>query len=436
MEQLKEQAKEFSAALLDFIHDSPSEFHVVSNAEQRFIAAGFKKLDSGAPWNIKKGGKYFTTTNDSAFTAFIVGTGDLWTDGFRILEAHTDSPSIKIKPFPEMVVDEHYLKLNAEVYGSPIFNTWLDRPLTLAGRMSLRGDDPFHPRDVLVRFDRPLLYIPNLSIHHNKKVNEGIALNQQKDLIPLLATVDKTFTKEGYLLKLLAEQAGVAVEDILDVELSMSEYEKGCLLGANEEFISSTKLDNLSLVHAGLHALIDSPGGSVTKVFCCFDNEEVGNRTRQGGDSPMLSAVLERISAALGGDREAFLRAVHNSFMVSSDVSHALHPNVPDRTDPVVKAKINGGPLVKFSGMQKFTSDSNSSAVFRALCEDAGIPCQYYVNRSDSPGGSTAGPASITHLAMRSVDVGIPIFAMHSIRELAGVMDNYYVWKAFQRFFA
>ena len=427
--------KQFAGELIEFIHSSPSEFHVTENAVAVFRRHGFAVLDSADEWVLEPGGKYVTTTNGSAFVAFIVGSGDVAADGFRVIQAHTDSPSIKIKPRPEMVVADHYIKLNAEVYGSPIWNTWLDRPLTLAGRVTLRTTDPFHPRDALVRFDRPLLYIPNLSIHHNKEVNSGVELNQQKDLIPLLGVAESGFVKEGYLVGLLAERLGVDAGDILDCELSMSEFEAGCVMGVHEEFISSTKLDNLTLLHAGVRALAERSPGAATKVLCCVDNEEVGNRTRQGADSTMLASVLERIALSLDKDRAGFFRAMSNSFMVSADVSHALHPNVPERSDPIVGAKLNDGPVIKFSGAQKFTTDSNSGAVFRRICEEAGVPFQYYVNRSDAPGGSSAGPTSVSQAAMRSVDVGIPVFAMHSIRELCGVMDNHYVYRAFCRFF-
>lgn len=429
------EAAKFAEELIDFIHGSPSEFHVVENAVKIFEKNGFSRLDHSGQWDIVRGGRYFTTTNGSSFTAFIVGTAELEEEGFHILEAHTDSPTIKVKPQPEMVVDDYYLKLNTEVYGSPILNTWLDRPLTLAGRVSLRGDDPFYPRDRLVHFNKPLLCIPNLSIHHNKEVNTGVALNNQKDMLPIAGIIGETFEKDGYLWGLLSEEVGVDATDILDVELSMSEFDRGCVLGLNDELISSTKLDNLCLLHAGVRALVDRDAGGSTAVFCCFDNEEVGNRTRQGADSPMLSNILERISLGLGKNRNDYFRAVSRSFMISADMSHALHPNSPEKSDPVVKAKINGGPVIKFSGTQKFTTDSNSAAVFKAICEKAEVPYQYYANRSDSPGGSSAGPASTTQLDIRSVDVGLPIFAMHSIRELGGVSDNLFILKTFQQFF-
>ena len=428
--------RKLAEELLDFIHACPSEFHVVEQSEKMLSAKGFKKLDSKKKWEIVKGGKYYTTTNDSAFTAFIVGTGDLESDGFKIVEAHTDSPSIKIKPCPEMVVDNHYLKLNAEVYGSPILNTWLDRPLSLAGRVSLRSDDLFNPSNKLVNFNRPLLTIPNLSIHHNKSVNSGIELNKQKDMLPLLGIIDDTFEKKNYLIKMLAKELNIDSHEILDFELSMSEFERGCLFGADREFISTTKLDNLLTVFTGLKALLEQNAGRVTSVLTCFDNEEVGNRTRQGADSPMLMHTLERVAIGLGKSREDFLRSISASFMISSDLSHAYHPNAPEKSDPVVHVQINKGPVVKVSGTQKFTTDSNTSAVFKMLCDSANVPCQYYINKSDSPGGSSAGPASVSHIGIRSVDIGVPIFAMHSIREMGGVQDNFFMYMAFSQFFS
>jgi aspartyl aminopeptidase len=435
IEDRMEKEIKFAEELIDFIHSSPSEFHVVKNSETMFKENGFQKLEHGDDWKIEKGGRYYTTTNGSAFIAFIAGTGELCNEGFKIIEAHTDSPTIKIKPKPEMKVDNHYLKLNAEVYGSPILNTWLDRPLTLAGRVSLKSDDVMNPKDVLVSFNRPLLYIPNLSIHHNKGVNSGLELNPQKDMLPLLGLIDENLTTDNLIYRLLAEKLKVDPSDILDFELSMSEYDRGCITGLNNEFISSTKLDNLCLVHAGINALVSREAGRATSMLCCFDNEEVGNRTRQAADSPMLINVMERVAVALGDNRSGFFRGLSKSFMISADMSHALHPNAPEKSDPVVKVKINKGSVIKVSGGQKFTTDSNSSAVYRMLCEKAGVPCQYYINRSDSPGGSSAGPASITQVDMRSVDIGVAVFAMHSIREMCGTNDNYNVFKTFEEFF-
>ncbi|MEA5031361.1 MAG: M18 family aminopeptidase [Sphaerochaeta sp.] len=421
--------------LIDFIHEGPSPFHVVRQTEAVLEAAGFTRLEHTKRWKLDKGGRYYVTTNGSALIAWIVGSGELEDEGFRLVQTHVDSPSIRIKPSPEMAAAGGFLKLNAEVYGSPILSTWLDRPLALAGRVSLRSAAVMHPKQVLVDFPDPQLYIPNISIHHNKGVNAGVELNPQKDMLPILGLLEAGTVGKDTLRTMLADRIGCKAEDILDYDLYTSEYERGCLLGRKGEFISSKKLDNLSLVYASARALAAQTGTTCTPVICCLDNEEIGNRTRQGADSPMLATVLERIASSLGKDREDFFRAMQNSFMLSADMSHAVHPNAPDRSDPVVQVKLNGGPVIKFSGAQKFTTNSESSAVFQQLCELAQVPWQYYVNKSDSPGGSAAGTDSVTQADMRSVDIGLALLAMHSIREIGGTADNAYMHAVLERFF-
>lgn len=424
--------------LIDFIHRSPSPFHVVASSVALLQTAGFKELDTRDEWKLKRGGRYYTTVNGSALIAFIVGKGEVETEGFRLIETHTDSPSIRIKPFPEMKANGGFVKLNAEVYGSPILSTWLDRPLALAGRVSLKSQSVMHPRQELVDFPNPQLYIPNLSIHHNKGVNSGVELNPQKDMLPLLGMVDPQGSEpenSPRLLDLLARRIGCAVEDIRDYELYTSEFDCGCMFGPYKEFISSKQLDNLSLVYTSILALTAQSETNATPIICCFDSEEVGNRTQQGADSPMLATVLERITMALGKSREDYFRSLRQSFMVSADMSHAVHPNVPERSDPVVQVALNGGPVIKVSGSQKFTTDSISSAVFQQVCEKAGVPWQYYVNKSDSPGGSAAGTASITQVDMRAVDMGLALLAMHSIREMGGTEDIAHARNAFTEFF-
>lgn len=434
--KITKEEKDYAEGLLDFIHDSPSEFHVVLNSENMLKEKGYIKLNSCDEWRLSFGGKYYCIYNNSSVVAFIVGNQKPSGKGFRVITTHTDSPSIRIKPNPEIVIDNHFLKLNAEVYGSAILNTWLDRPLAMAGRVFLKSNNPFSPKEALVRFDYPLMYIPNISIHHNKDVNNGVALNAQKDLLPLFGLVDQEIPNQKRISRLLAEALKVEESDILSFELRAVEHEKGSLVGESGEFISSKKLDNLALFYAGLGALGDSEPISATTVFCGFDNEEIGNRTRQGAESPMLSVVLERISLALGDDREGYLRALEHSFMVSADMSQSLHPNAPEKSDPVTKSYLNKGINIKFSGTQKFTTDSSSMAVFQALCAEAGVPYQYYLNRSDAPGGSTAGSSVVTQIPITAVDIGIPLLAMHSIREFGGTIDMLAAKKVFIRFFS
>jgi len=429
------KALDFANDLIDFIHTSPSPFHVVANIKDILIAEGFSELELTNRWAVSKGSKYFITRNDSAIIAFAVGNGNVEKDGFRLVGAHTDSPSFRIKPSPEMVVEKAYLRLNTEVYGGPILNTWMDRPLSMAGRVSLKTGDPLHPETRLVSIGEPILIIPNQSLHMNRQVNEGIELNKQKDMLPLVACVNDEFEKDGFLAKLLAEELGVDADRIVDFDLFLHEYEKGRVVGLNNEFISSTRLDDLAMVHAGLHALLSTPATQATRVLICYDNEEVGSRTKQGAASPILRTLLERIVIALGKDREDFFRAIYRSLLISADMGHGVHPNAVDKHDPVNRPVVNGGPMIKVSAAQNFTTDSNTAAVYEALCQEAGIPVQRFVSRSDLRGGSTIGPVSATQLDLRSLDVGNPALAMHSIRELCGVMDQYYMRQSFEGFY-
>jgi aspartyl aminopeptidase len=425
----------FAQDLIDFIHASPSPFHVVESIEAQLTDAGFSKLALADRWTLKHGGKYFVTRNDSAIIAFIVGSGDVEEEGFRLIAAHTDAPSFRLKPAPEIVAEKAYLKLNTETYDSPILNTWLDRPLSMAGRVSLKTDDPLHPETRLVSFDDPLLVIPNQSLHMNRKVNEGIELDKQKDMLPLLARVTEEFEKDGFLAGMLADKLGVDVERVVDFDLFLHEYAKGCLVGLNKEFISSTRLDDLAMVHAGLHALLDAEPATATRVLACYDNEEVGSRTKQGAGSPIMSTLLERIALSQGKDREDFFRSIYRSFLVSADMGHGLHPNAVGKHDPVHKPVLNKGPMIKIAANQNFTTDADTAAVYEALCQQAGVPIQRFVSRSDLRGGSTIGPISAGHLDMRSLDVGNPAMAVHSIRELCGVLDHAYIKKSFEAFF-
>lgn len=421
--------------LIDFIYDSPSAFHAVYNVKNILLGKGFKELKEEDNWVLTSGGKYFTTKNDSAIIAFVAGKGKPEEKGFKIIGAHTDSPSFRIKPSPEMISENSYVKLNTEVYGGPILNTWMDRPLSIAGRVTLRGENPLFPETKLVNINKPVLIIPNLAIHMNRDVNKGVELNRQKDTLPVLAMVNEGLEKENYLLKAVAEEIKVDAQDILDFDLFLYEFEKGRVIGINNEFISSPRLDDLSMVHAGIEALVNIESSEATNVMVAFDNEEVGSSTKQGADSEVLSIILERIVLSLGGNREGFFRAIARSFMISADLAHAVHPNNGEKADPISRPLLNKGPVIKLAANQSYTTDSNSAAVYEQLCKRAGVPVQRFVNRSDAPGGSTIGPISSTHLAMRSVDMGTPILAMHSIRELGGVMDHSYVIKSFEEFY-
>lgn len=427
--------KELAQNLIDFTYESPTAFHAVENLKNTLNEKGFIHLKEEDRWELKKEGKYYITKNDSALIAFVVGTGDVAEHGFKLIGAHTDAPTFRIKPNPEMVAENTYVKLNTEVYGGPILNTWFDRPLSVAGRVMLRGENPLNPVTRLVNINKPILIIPNLAIHMNRDVNNGVALNRQKDVLPMIGLVNETLEKDKYLLNTIAKELNVEACEILDFDLFLYEYEKGCIMGLSEEFISTPRLDDLSMVHAGIKALLDSKVTKGTNVMVCFDNEEVGSTTKQGADSNLLAHLLERIVLNLGGDKEDYFRALTKSFMISADLAHAVHPNSPEKHDPINKPVINKGPVIKVSANQKYTSDGESVAVYVAICEKAGVPYQKFVNRSDAAGGSTIGPINSSHLHIRSVDMGSPILAMHSVRELGGVMDHYYTTKSFEEFF-
>jgi aspartyl aminopeptidase len=423
-----------SKRLIEFIDLSPSPYHVVEQAIIELKKAGFSELQQGNNWEIQKGGCYYISYN-SALIAFKIGVGEPESDGFRIISSHSDSPCFKVKPDAAMLADGYFLKLNTEVYGGPILSTWLDRPLSMAGRIVKRSDNVLYPEKQLINFDRPLMVIPNLAIHLNRQVNEGVELNKQIDMLPLLGTVNNMLEKDNWLLNNLAEEAQCDVTDIIDFDLYLYPYEPGIILGLNNEFISAPRLDNLAMVHASINALVNSTQSASTQMICIFDNEEVGSLSKQGAGSPILKHVFERIMFKLNRDIEATHRTIYQSFMISADMAHSVHPNRIEKYDPVLHPHINKGPVIKIHAGQKYTTDGDSGAVYATICETAGIPFQKFVNRSDMAGGSTLGNISTGQLEIRTVDVGNPMLAMHSARELAGTKDHLWIIESFETFF-
>ena len=421
--------------LINFIYESPSPYHVVNNVKSILINKGFQELNLKDKWEISKGGKYIVCQNNTSLFAFVIGNGDIEKTGFKIVAAHSDAPTFKIKPSPEIAVENKYLKFNTETYGSPILSTWFDRPLSIAGRVSVRSKNILEPITHLVNIKNPILVIPNLPIHLNRTVNEGVPLNKQVDMLPVTTIITEELNKDLLLVRKVAEEINVPVEDILEVDLNLYDFTKGSIIGLNNEFISSGKLDDLAMVHAGLSALIDAPVSNSTNVLAIFDNEEVGSRSKQGAGSPILKDILNRITIVQGKNEEDSQRSIYNSFMVSADMAHALHPNHPNKHDPVIRPVINGGPVIKIEGNQKYTTDSDSCAVFEMVCQKAGVPYQKFVNRSDMMGGGTLGNVSAGQLAIRSVDIGNPMWAMHSIRETGGVDDHTFMTKALSSFY-
>ncbi|PHV69882.1 M18 family aminopeptidase [Sporanaerobium hydrogeniformans] len=425
--------EKFTQELITFIDKSPSMFHTVQTLEETLIENAFKYLEPSMPWKLQKGGKYYTTCNGSSLIAFRVDSLTIEEEGFKIIGAHGDVPGFRIKPEPQ-ITTEGYIKLNTESYGGPILNTWLDRPLSIAGRVSLKGEHPLHPVTRLVDLNKPLLIIPNLAIHMNREVNNGVTLNKQKDTLPLLTYTNEP-VEENLILELVSKTLDIPKETILDMELFLYPFEKGMKVGLNEEFISSSRLDDLSMVYSGLQALLTSQSQTGISLFACFDNEEIGSRTKQGADSPLLIQTLERILLALGKSREELFMALSKSFMISADVAHLTHPNSPEKCDPTHRVLPGKGPAIKVNANFSYTTDSDSASSFMALCKDHAIPYQIFVNRSDEKGGSTIGPVATSHLGIRSVDIGTPMLAMHSARELMASMDVLHTYHALLAFY-
>lgn len=427
--------KKFAENMLDFIYESPTQFNAVEVSAETLEKNGFEKLNPKENWKLEVGKKYYTTKNSSALVAFKVNSDEVEKEGFRIIGSHTDSPGFRIKPNAEMESCGAYLKLNTEGYGGMILSTWLDRPLAMAGRVFLRGENPFKPVERIVNINKPVCIIPNLAIHMNRSINDGYKYNKQTDMLPLVGLINEQLEKENYMIKLLASELDVEVEEIIDFDIFLYEYEKGCFTGANEEFISTGRLDNLSMYYSSVEALLDSDSKSGISIAVGFDNEEVGSSTKQGADSNMLLNILERICISLGKDRQQFFEAIENSFIISSDLAHAVHPNVNGMADPTNRPVMGKGPVIKVHAGQAYTSDGYSISVYKEICRECGVEYQEFVNKSDQRGGSTIGPISSTHIDIPSVDIGAPILSMHSIRELGCSEDFYNTYKTFVKFY-
>ena len=427
--------KKFAENMLDFIYKSPTQFNAVEVSAEMLEKNGFEKLNPKENWKLEVGKKYYTTKNSSALVAFKVNSDEVEKEGFRIIGSHTDSPGFRIKPNAEMESCGAYLKLNTEGYGGMILSTWLDRPLAMAGRVFLRGENPFKPVEKIVNINKPVCIIPNLAIHMNRSINDGYKYNKQTDMLPLVGLINEQLEKDNYMVKLLASELNVEIEEIIDFDIFLYEYEKGCFTGANEEFISTGRLDNLSMYYSSVEALLDSDSKSGISIAVGFDNEEVGSATKQGADSNMLLNILERICISLGKDRQQFFEAIENSFIISSDLAHAVHPNVNGMADPTNRPVMGKGPVIKVHAGQAYTSDGYSISVYKEICRECGVEYQEFVNKSDQRGGSTIGPISSTHIDIPSVDVGAPILSMHSIRELGCSEDFYNTYKTFMKFY-
>ena len=417
----------YVAGLFQFIEKSPSPFHAIESAVGLLKEAGFTELREQESWNVAPGGSYFVVRNDSAVIAFRIPESGI--KGFHMVASHSDSPSFKIKEKPELVLEPAYTKLNVEKYGGMIMSTWFDRPLSVAGRVYVNTENGIEKR--MICFDEDLLVIPNLAIHMNREVNNGVKLSAQTDMSPVLAAkADKTM-----FTGLLAEKAGAAPEDILGQDLYLYTRQKGLVIGANQDMIMSPRLDDLECAYGGLQALTETKPGDYVTVCAVLDNEEVGSGTRQGADSDFLYNTLRRMVYAFGGNEEDYMKAVAESFLISADNAHAVHPNHPEKADPTHRPVLNGGIVIKYSGNQKYTSDAFTGSVMKKLCVDAEVPYQTFYNHSDELGGSTLGNISTAHVSVASVDIGLPQLAMHSAVETAGAKDITYLVKVLKQFY-
>lgn len=419
---------ETTEKLLDFIEKSPTAFQAVDEMQKRLTENGFEVLSEKEYWKLIPGGKYLVTRNNSALIAFCIPEKE--SRVFHIMASHSDSPSFKIKENPEIKVDNSYVKLNVEKYGGMLMAPWFDRPLSVAGRVIIRRNDGLEEK--LVDIKRDLVMIPNLAIHMNREANNGVSYNPQKDLQPLFAVGNTDRT----LLEIIAEQTGVKKEDIISHDLFLYNRMPGTIWGADKEFVSSARLDDLQCAFASMEGLLRAQNHESIAVHCVMDNEEVGSGTKQGAASTFLKDTLLRINMGLGRTYEEYLMTLAGSFMVSADNAHALHPNYTDKTDPTNHPVLNKGIVIKFNANQKYCTDAVSAAIFKELCTKAGVPYQTFVNRSDIAGGSTLGNISNTQVPMNTVDIGLPQLAMHSPYETAGVKDTEYLVRAAEELFA
>ncbi len=421
--------REISNELLNFIEKSPSCFHAIEAIKEELNNNGFEELLESKAWKLEKGKKYYVTRNSSSVIAFKIGE-DLDNYSFNMTASHSDSPVFKVKDNYEIEAAKNYIQLNTEKYGGMLHATWMDRPLSVAGRLVVKEGNKLVTK--LVDVNRDLLLIPNVAIHMNRDANSGMKYNEQVDMLPLFGTAENA---KGVFMDIIAEAADVTKDDIVSHDLFLYNRMKPSVWGSKEEFISSPKLDDLQCAFASLKAFISAYSKKSINIYCCFDNEEVGSQTKQGAQSTFLVDILNRINEGLGKNKEDYYRAIASSFMLSSDNAHAVHPNHPEKSDPTNRVFMNEGIVIKYNANQKYTTDGVSAALFKTICEKAQVPYQSYTNRSDVAGGGTLGNVATTHVSIKMVDIGLAQLAMHSSYETAGIKDTHYMIKAMEEFY-
>lgn len=420
--QVSVEARQHAQALLDFIDQSPSPWHAVENVANQLKAHGFKNLRENEPWQFKKGGKYFVIRDGGSIIAFALGQAALAESGFRILGAHTDSPGLRLKP-KAAYSTEGLAQLGVEVYGGPILATFTDRDLSLAGRVVIQTTQGLESR--LIRIDQAIARLPNLAIHMNRDVNEkGLVLNKQTGLPLIFGHAANSDTAKQLLNETLAGKLAIPASAIVSWDLAFYDIQKGSFWGLEQEFIADSQLDNLASCHAGLEALLSSETPQATAICALFDHEEVGSESATGAGGSFLLDVIERICHSTGLTQEDKLRSFANSFFISADMAHAFHPNHAGSYEPCHHVQVNHGPVIKTNANQRYSTNAVTAARFIQLCDKAGAPYQQYAHRTDLGCGSTIGPIMAAQLGIATVDVGNPMWAMHSIRESAGVLDH------------
>ena len=422
--------EELNQGLIDFLKASPTPFHATASLAQRLEAAGYQHLDERAAWHTEAGGRYYVTRNDSSIIAVKLGKRPPLEGGLRLVGAHTDSPCLRVKPQPELQ-RQGFFQLGVEVYGGALFAPWFDRDLSLAGRVTFRESGRVQSQ--LIDFHKPIAVIPNLAIHLNREANQGWPINAQNELPPILAQLAGSEAADfrALLADQLAREHGLNADAVLDYELSFYDTQSAAVIGLNHDFIAGARLDNLLSCYAGLQALLAAPDAE-SCVLVCTDHEEVGSCSACGADGPMLEQVLRRLLP----EGDDFVRSIQRSLLVSADNAHAVHPNYADKHDENHGPKLNAGPVIKINSNQRYATTSETAGFFRHLCLENEVPVQSFVTRSDMGCGSTIGPLTASQLGVRTVDIGLPTFAMHSIRELAGSHDLAHLVKVLSAFYA
>ena len=419
--------------LIDLTNVSTSPFHAIEQAKKQLLAGGFTEIQMRDEWELKRGGKYLVIHHLTSLFAFTVGQEFTESEGVRIAAAHGDFPTFCIKPNPEMVKDG-YVQLNVEPYGGANLGSWQNRPLSVAGRIVLKSADPFKPLTRLVDFKRPILIIPSIAMHLEREMNKGVPLNPQTHMLPLLGMTDEKVIS-GLLDEMIGSSLGVDREDILDYELYLYNTDEGCFVGMSDEFISAPRLDNVSSVHALLQGILEEERAQGINLIAIFDHEEVGSKTKQGAGSTVLANILEKIYLSLGSTKVSFMNALTDSMLMSVDVSHALHPSYAMKNDPTNKVVLNKGMCIKEACSQSYATDGEMVAIIQQICQQEGIPYQRFVNRSDGTRGGTLGSIASTMLPVRTADIGIPLLAMHSSREMMGSKDQESLIRFIQAYF-